>query len=59
LAQIKADGFYKAERVISTPQASQIRLSGGPQVLNFCANSYLGSDELNHASIIDGGRRKL
>jgi glycine C-acetyltransferase len=42
LAQIKADGFYKAERVISTPQASQIRLASGPQVLNFCANNYLG-----------------
>jgi glycine C-acetyltransferase len=42
LAQIKADGFYKAERVISTPQASKIRLASGPQVLNFCANNYLG-----------------
>jgi len=42
LAQIKADGFYKAERVITTPQAAQIRLSSGPQVLNFCANNYLG-----------------
>jgi len=42
LAQIKADGFYKGERVISTPQASQIRLASGPQVLNFCANNYLG-----------------
>jgi len=42
LAQIKADGFYKAERIISTPQASQIRLASGPQVLNFCANNYLG-----------------
>ena len=30
LAQIKADGFYKGERVISTPQASQIRLASGP-----------------------------
>ena len=45
LAQIKADGFYKAERVISTPQASQIRLASGPQVLNFCANNYLGLDD--------------
>jgi len=42
LAQIKADGFYKPERVIATPQSSQIRLADGASVLNFCANNYLG-----------------
>ena len=39
---IRADGFYKAERVIQSPQSSQIRLSSGAEVLNFCANNYLG-----------------
>src|ERR1700731_5420528 len=42
IAQIKADGFYKSERVIATGQASQSRLATGQQVLNFCANNYLG-----------------
>jgi glycine C-acetyltransferase len=39
---IRADGFYKAERVIESPQSSQILLSSGAKVLNFCANNYLG-----------------
>ncbi|HEY2863190.1 MAG TPA: glycine C-acetyltransferase [Casimicrobiaceae bacterium] len=39
---IRADGFYKTERVIQSPQSSRVRLSSGPEVLNFCANNYLG-----------------
>ncbi|WP_233871321.1 glycine C-acetyltransferase [Paraburkholderia adhaesiva] len=42
LDQIRADGFYKSERVIATPQSSAIRLADGSGVLNFCANNYLG-----------------
>ncbi|WP_374369699.1 glycine C-acetyltransferase [Dongia sp.] len=42
LAQIRADGFWKAERVIATPQDAAITLADGQQVLNFCANNYLG-----------------
>jgi glycine C-acetyltransferase len=42
IEQIRADGFYKNERVIESPQAPQIRLAGGRDVLNFCANNYLG-----------------
>ena len=42
LAQIRADGFYKNERVIQSPQSSAIHLSQGADVLNFCANNYLG-----------------
>ena len=42
LDRIRADGFYKPERVIGTPQSSQIGIGGGRQVLNFCANNYLG-----------------
>jgi glycine C-acetyltransferase len=39
---IRADGFYKTERIIASPQSPSIRLSGGKEVLNFCANNYLG-----------------
>jgi glycine C-acetyltransferase len=42
LSQIKADGFWKAERLIGTPQGPAIHLADGPEVLNFCANNYLG-----------------
>ncbi|KMN36279.1 2-amino-3-ketobutyrate CoA ligase [Chromobacterium sp. LK1] len=42
LAQIRADGFEKPERVIATPQRADIALSNGSHVLNFCANNYLG-----------------
>ena len=42
LDRIRADGFYKTERVIGSPQAAAIRLADGTEVLNFCANNYLG-----------------
>ena len=42
LAQIKADGFEKPERVIATPQSADVALADGAHVLNFCANNYLG-----------------
>src|SRR5438105_8615593 len=42
LDRIRADGFYKSERVIQSPQAPAIRLAEGSEVLNFCANNYLG-----------------
>src|ERR1700674_3486820 len=42
LDQIRADGFFKTERVISSPQSADIRLAGGGDMLNFCANNYLG-----------------
>src|SRR5687767_1119579 len=42
LSQIKADGFWKAERLIGTPQGPAIHLADGRAVLNFCANNYLG-----------------
>ena len=42
LDQIRAGGLYKDERVIVSPQGSSIRIADGAQVLNFCANNYLG-----------------
>ena len=42
LQQIRNDGFYKLERLIATPQNSTIKLKSGIEVVNFCANNYLG-----------------
>ncbi len=42
LSQIQSEGLYKAERVIITPQGAAIRVRDGREVLNFCANNYLG-----------------
>ena len=42
LADIRAAGTYKRERVIVTPQGTSIRVSDGQPVLSFCANNYLG-----------------
>jgi glycine C-acetyltransferase len=42
LEQIRADGFYKTERVIASPQSAGVRLANGADVLNFCATNYLG-----------------
>ncbi len=42
LAQIRSDGFYKRERLIATPQGATLRLDSGAEVINFCANNYLG-----------------
>lgn len=41
LAQIEADGLYKNERIIESPQGAEI-LVKGKKCLNFCANNYLG-----------------
>jgi len=42
LKQIENDGLYKLERIIVTPQGADIKVSTGQEVLNFCANNYLG-----------------
>ena len=42
LADIEGAGLFKRERVITTPQSAHISVAGGQQVLNFCANNYLG-----------------
>ncbi|MCF0172260.1 MAG: glycine C-acetyltransferase [Bacteroidales bacterium] len=42
LANIEAAGLYKKERIITTPQSADIRVGDGAEVLNFCANNYLG-----------------
>ena len=42
LEEIRAAGLYKTERIITTPQNVEIRVQSGEEVLNFCANNYLG-----------------
>ncbi|MCZ4317722.1 glycine C-acetyltransferase [Aequorivita viscosa] len=42
LKEIKENGLYKTERIITSPQDAEITISTGQKVLNFCANNYLG-----------------
>jgi len=55
--EIRAAGFYKTERVIASPQSSDIRLANGKDVLNFCANNYLGL--ANDRRLIDAAKAGL
>lgn len=55
--QIRADGFYKSERVIDSPQSAAIQLANGEGVLNFCANNYLGL--ANDARMIAAAKQGL
>lgn len=50
LGELKEQGLYKAERIISSAQDTEIRISSGETVLNFCANNYLGL--ANHPEVI-------
>ncbi|MEM9580681.1 MAG: glycine C-acetyltransferase [Pseudomonadota bacterium] len=53
LAQLKTDGLYKTERVITSRQAGSVELASGKQVINLCANNYLGLSD-NAALIAEG-----
>jgi glycine C-acetyltransferase len=57
LDSIRAQGLYKAERVIATPQSASIKTSDGREVLNFCANNYLGLAD--NAEIIAAAKHAL
>ena len=54
LDQIRQAGLYKDERIITSPQQARITIAGGRQVLNFCANNYLGLAD--HPEIIETAR---
>jgi glycine C-acetyltransferase len=57
LEEIRAAGLYKSERVITTPQGVAIRVQDGREVLNFCANNYLGLAD--HPDVIAAAHRAL
>ncbi len=57
LAQIKTAGLDKPERIIATPQAGHIRVAGGEDVLNLCANNYLGLAD--HPAIVKAAHEAL
>ena len=57
ITQVKQEGLYKAERVITTAQQAKIAVSTGEEVVNFCANNYLGL--ANHPSLIQAAKDGL
>lgn len=57
LADIQSAGLYKNERVIITPQSSAIQVEGGKDVLNFCANNYLGLAD--NAELIAAAKERM
>jgi glycine C-acetyltransferase len=57
LEEIKAQGLYKTERIITTPQDAHIKVVGGKEVLNMCANNYLGLAD--HPELIKAAKQAL
>ncbi len=57
IAALREAGLYKAERVIASPQDAAIRLADGREMLNFCANNYLGLS--NHPALIGAAKAAL
>ena len=57
LKSIKESGLYKNERTIVTPQGAEIRVSSGDEVINFCANNYLGLS--SHPRVIQAAKGSL
>lgn len=54
---IEEAGLYKRERIIVTPQRAKIRIQSGQEVLNFCANNYLGLSD--HPRLINAATKAL
>lgn len=57
LAAIKEAGLYKEERVITTPQGADIKVSTGEEVINFCANNYLGLS--SHPKVTEAAKKAI
>jgi len=54
---IKAEGLYKEERIITSPQSANIETTQNPSVLNFCANNYLGLS--SHPDVIEAAKAAI
>lgn len=57
LKKIKEDGLYREERIITTPQRADIKVNEGQEVLNFCANNYLGLSD--HPRLIKAAKEAM
>ena len=57
LESIRAQGLFKTERIITSPQSAEIQLEDGRRVLNFCANNYLGLAD--HPDIVQAAKDAL
>src|SRR5215217_5577327 len=57
LAEIEQAGLYKRERIITTPQGADIKVSTGDEVINFCANNYLGLS--SHPKVIEAAKNAI
>jgi glycine C-acetyltransferase len=57
LSSIREAGLFKTERVIMTPQGAEIKVKDGKEVLNFCANNYLGLS--SHPKVIEAAHKAL
>jgi glycine C-acetyltransferase len=57
LEEIEKAGLYKRERIIVSPQGADIRVEGGQEVINFCANNYLGLS--SHPKVIEAAKKAI
>jgi len=57
IQQIKEDGLFKEERIIVSPQDTFIKISTGQEVINFCANNYLGLS--SHPAVVQAAKDTL
>ena len=57
LRAIQEAGLYKSERIISSPQGADIKLDTGKEVINFCANNYLGLS--SHPKVIEAAKKAI
>jgi glycine C-acetyltransferase len=55
--EIKEAGLYKTERIITTPQGAVIQTNQGKEVLNFCANNYLGLS--SHPAVLEAAKHAI
>ena len=57
ISEIQDSGLFKKERIITTPQDAVIKISTGQEVINFCANNYLGLS--NHPEVVKAAKDTL